>query len=45
MRVDSWQLGVLIFFLLTGAHPFGNVDCPGHATRLHEPGCCECQAT
>ncbi|CAE7805329.1 ireA, partial [Symbiodinium sp. CCMP2456] len=30
MRVDSWQLGVLIFFLLTGAHPFGNVDCPGH---------------
>eukprot|EP00439_Symbiodinium_sp_Y106_P042705 s6622_g5.t1 len=30
MRVDSWQLGVLIFFFLTGAHPFGDVDCPGN---------------
>eukprot|EP00403_Amphidinium_massartii_P029890 CAMPEP_0178391656 /NCGR_PEP_ID=MMETSP0689_2-20121128/11276_1 /TAXON_ID=160604 /ORGANISM="Amphidinium massartii, Strain CS-259" /LENGTH=568 /DNA_ID=CAMNT_0020012207 /DNA_START=136 /DNA_END=1842 /DNA_ORIENTATION=- len=25
-QVDVWQLGVTAFFLLTGAHPFGNLE-------------------
>eukprot|EP00930_Biecheleria_cincta_P068809 TRINITY_DN56634_c0_g1_i1.p1 TRINITY_DN56634_c0_g1~~TRINITY_DN56634_c0_g1_i1.p1 ORF type:complete len:1116 (+),score=194.56 TRINITY_DN56634_c0_g1_i1:181-3528(+) len=32
-KVDSWQLGVVIFFLLTGQHPFGIHEAPKEVCR------------
>lgn len=32
-KVDSWQLGVVMFFLLTGQHPFGIHEAPLEVRR------------
>jgi len=32
-RVDAWQLGLTVFFLLTGLHPFGDLSDPATVCR------------